>query len=255
MQMRVIIIKPILALPMRGVVFLIVSNVTSPAPSTSSTSSRPPSSARHRSSRARWTKKLHQWHWISSAICLIGMILFAVTGITLNHAGQIEAQPQVSTQQAQLPAELLASLTATAETKTPQAGQPAILPEPLVAWLHSQLALQVRNKPAEWSDDGIYLALPRPGGDAWLHIDLLDGAVEYEKTERGWIAWLNDLHKGRHTGLVWSWFIDIFALACLIFSLTGLLLLKLHSANRGMTWPLVAAGLVMPALLIMISLH
>ena len=34
--------------------------------------------------RSFWLKQLHQWHWISAAVSLIGMILFAVTGITLN---------------------------------------------------------------------------------------------------------------------------------------------------------------------------
>ena len=41
--------------------------------------------------RAWWRKTLHNWHWISAALCLIGMIAFAVTGITLNHASQIPA--------------------------------------------------------------------------------------------------------------------------------------------------------------------
>ena len=44
--------------------------------------------------RAYWLKTLHQWHWISSAVCLVGMLLFAVTGITLNHAAQIDAEPR-----------------------------------------------------------------------------------------------------------------------------------------------------------------
>ncbi|MBU2328652.1 MAG: PepSY-associated TM helix domain-containing protein, partial [Alphaproteobacteria bacterium] len=39
---------------------------------------------------AFWVRQFHTWHWMSSAICLVGMILFAVTGITLNHAGSIE---------------------------------------------------------------------------------------------------------------------------------------------------------------------
>ncbi|NIV36045.1 MAG: hypothetical protein GWN58_43325, partial [Anaerolineae bacterium] len=34
-----------------------------------------------------WLGTLRQWHWISSALCLVGMLLFSVTGITLNHAG------------------------------------------------------------------------------------------------------------------------------------------------------------------------
>ncbi|MBL8445053.1 MAG: PepSY-associated TM helix domain-containing protein, partial [Zoogloeaceae bacterium] len=62
---------------------------TSPAPSTDSTPSAP---AENHKRRAVWLRTLHQWHWISSAICLFGMFLFAVTGITLNHAGAIEAR-------------------------------------------------------------------------------------------------------------------------------------------------------------------
>src|SRR5690606_16470761 len=49
-----------------------------------------------KNNRAFWLRQLHQWHWISSAICLVGMLLFAVTGVTLNHAAEIEARPRVS---------------------------------------------------------------------------------------------------------------------------------------------------------------
>ena len=42
--------------------------------------------------RGFWLRTLHQWHWISSAICLLGMLLFTITGITLNHASRIEAE-------------------------------------------------------------------------------------------------------------------------------------------------------------------
>jgi hypothetical protein len=34
----------------------------------------PTSSAAKAASRARWLKNLHQWHWISSAICLMAML-------------------------------------------------------------------------------------------------------------------------------------------------------------------------------------
>jgi hypothetical protein len=148
--------------------------------------------------RAYWLKILHEWHWVSSAMCLIGMILFSVTGFTLNHAGQIDA---------------------------------------------------------EWSDDEIYLSLPRPGGDAWLRVSLTDGEAEYERTDRGWLSYLNDLHKGRNTGAAWSWFIDIFAGAALVFSITGLLILKMHAGNRPFTWPMVGMGLVIPVLLALLFIH
>ena len=40
--------------------------------------------------RSFWLKQLHQWHWISAAVSLIGLFLFAVTGFGLTwlHARQ-----------------------------------------------------------------------------------------------------------------------------------------------------------------------
>ena len=31
--------------------------------------------------KAFWTKQFYLWHWVSSAICLAAMLLFAVTGV------------------------------------------------------------------------------------------------------------------------------------------------------------------------------
>jgi len=194
-----------------------------------------------------WFGTLRQWHWISSAVCLAGMLLFAVTGITLNHAGQIEARPQVSQQQASLPAELQARLL----KAPPEQG----LPPALRAWLERTLELSLRGREAEWSDGELYIALPQPGGDAWLSLDLESGELEYERTDRGWISYLNDLHKARHTGLAWSWFIDLFAAACVIFSISGLLLLYRHAGHRPSTWPLVGLGVLIPLLLALLTIH
>ena len=108
---------------------------------------------------------------------------------------------------------------------------------------------------AEWSSDQIYLAKPRPGGDAWIAIDRETGAVTSEVSTRGWIAYLNDLHKGRNAGTAWGWFIDLFVFACIVFALTGLVLLWMHSRHRASTWPLVAAGLVIPALIALFLIH
>jgi uncharacterized protein len=203
--------------------------------------------------RAYWLKTLHQWHWISSALSLLGLLLFTVTGFTLNHAAQIESKPQVSTRRVQLPAALQAVIAAPADAadKLP----PAPLPPTVAAWVEAELKLDVAGRAAEWSPEEIYLSLPRPGGDAWLRIARDGGELEYERTDRGWVSYLNDLHKGRHTGAAWSWFIDLFALACLVFSITGLFILKMHAANRPSTWPVVAAGLVIPLLLALLFVH
>src|ERR1044072_7656759 len=59
---------------------------------------------------AFWKAQLRQWHWISSAICLAGLLLFAVTGFTLNHAGLIEAMPETITRDIKLSPTLRANL-------------------------------------------------------------------------------------------------------------------------------------------------
>ncbi|NMG67110.1 hypothetical protein GPA19_19395 [Azoarcus indigens] len=208
---------------------------------------------RRQARRSGWLKTLHQWHWISSALCLLGMLLFAITGITLNHSADIEAKPRIQTQEGQLPPVLLAQLKTQAESE-PQ-GEAARLPVELRSWLADELDIHARDAEAEWSADEVYLALPRPGGDAWLRVDLNEGALEYEDTDRGWIAYLNDLHKGRHAGTAWSWFIDIFAAACLVFSITGLFILQMHAGNRPSTWPIVGLGVVIPVLLVILFIH
>lgn len=200
--------------------------------------------------RGWWLKQLHLWHWVSSALCLVAMLLFAITGITLNHASRIEARPSVELRLAQLPTPLLTGLRAQAEE-----ADTSPLPETVSDWLRAELDLGVEAIEAEWSPEVIYLSLPRPGGDAWLSLDLVSGEVKHERTDRGWIAWLNDLHKGRHTGPVWSWFIDLFAVACVVFCLTGLVLLQMHARQRPGTWPVVGLGLVLPLLIALLFIH
>ena len=199
--------------------------------------------------RAYWLKTLHQWHWISSAVCLLGMLLFAATGITLNHARQIEASPQVTTRTATVPEPLLALARQAARDEV------ATLPLALSRWLETTWSVRSAGRVAEWTDGELYLSLPRPGGDAWVSVDTASGEATYEATDRGWIAYLNDLHKGRNTGPWWSWFIDIFAVAALVFSLSGLFLLQLHARQRPTTWPVVGLGVIVPLLIALLLIH
>ena len=210
------------------------------------TSSRP---ATKKSRKAFWLKQLHMWHWMSSAVSLIGLLLFAITGFTLNHAADIEGTPVVTQGAAQMPPALLARLKAAVP-----AAEKAPLPPAIAEWVESSFPVKASAE-AEWSADEVYLPAPRPGGDAWVAIDLATGAASSEITSRGWISYLNDLHKGRNSGGEWSLFIDIFAFACLVFAITGLFLLQLHSAKRKSTWPLVGLGLAIPAAIAIIFIH
>ncbi len=186
-----------------------------------------------------------QWHWVSSAVCLVGMGLFSITGITLNHASQIESKPTVAKVSDDLPPELLRALNGSATTSD----GPAALPAEVADWLRAKIRRPVPARAPEWSEDEVYLSMPGPGSDAWVSIDRETGRVEFEGTDRGWIAYLNDLHKGRNTGAAWKWFIDVFAVGTLVFCLTGLYLLYFHARHRSMTWPVVALGLVIPFLI------
>jgi uncharacterized protein len=201
-----------------------------------------------RKARQFWVKQLHSWHWISAAVSLIGMFLFAITGITLNHAGSISAEPRVTAQDSTLPRSHLTVLNRQSAASGP-------LPAAVAEKLDDLVALNPRGIPAEWSDEEVYVAMPGPGRDAWISIDRATGAVTAEHTDRGWVSYLNDLHKGRNTGTAWFWFIDVFAVACIVFTLTGLLLLQIHAKRRPSTWPLVAAGAAVPVIIAMFFLH
>jgi hypothetical protein len=201
-----------------------------------------------RRTRGWWLRQLHSWHWISAAVSLIGMLLFAITGVTLNHAASIGAEPIVAERSASLPAALLSSLEKPQSPTSP-------LPDPVAAYVASTIGLDPHGKAAEWSDAEVYVAMPRPGGDAWVSIQRADGAIAAETTDRGWISYLNDLHKGRNTGNVWFWFIDIFAVACIVFTISGLLLLNLHAKHRRLTWPIVGFGLALPVAIALFFIH
>ena len=198
--------------------------------------------------KAFWLKQLHMWHWMSSAVSLVGLLLFAVTGFTLNHAAEIEGAPVVAEKTAQMPTPVLATLSA-----GPSEGA-AMLPPAAAQWVEATFPVKARAE-AEWSAAEVYLPAPRPGGDCWVAIDRATGMATGEVTDRGWISYLNDLHKGRNTGSEWVLFMDIFSVACVIFCLTGLALLAVHARRRPSTWPIVLAGLLLPIVVLLVFVH
>ncbi|WP_335310429.1 PepSY-associated TM helix domain-containing protein [Sphingomonas phyllosphaerae] len=198
--------------------------------------------------RAWWARQIIAWHWVSAAVALAAMLLFAITGVTLNHAGSISADPVIAEATGKLPASLIGMLA-------PAARADAALPASVATAVRARVGVDVAGRAVEWSDSEAYVALPRPGGDAWVSIDRASGTIRAETTDRGWISYLNDLHKGRNAGAAWFWFIDVVAIACVLFSVTGLLLLQLHARRRPTTWPLVAAGVALPVLVAIFLIH
>lgn len=193
---------------------------------------------------------IRQWHWISAAVSLAGMLVFAITGITLNHAADIGSSADIRTLETQLPTPLLNHLQQVASEQ--QEGVPASLTQ----WLRSEHGIRLgSNASAEWTEQDVYVVMAGPGVDAWLAIDFEFNEVSYERTDRGWIAYFNDLHKGRDTGIAWSWFIDVFALVCVVFCVTGLILLFRQTRHRPMTWPVTALGVIAPLIILLVFVH
>ena len=215
----------------------------------SETAVQTPARNNRKAIRAFWLKQLHSWHWISAAVSLIGLMLFAVTGITLNHAAQIPSEPVTVETTAVLPPPLLVRLAAMPEETTDP------VPEAVARWAAQAFDVSLAGLPTETTLDEVYVALPRPGGDGWLTIDRSTGEALHETTTRGWVAYLNDLHKGRNTGTVWYWFIDVFAVACVIFAVTGFALTWMHARKRPLTWPLLGLGLLIPVAIAFLFIH
>jgi uncharacterized protein len=193
-------------------------------------------------------RTMHQWHWISAGVCLAALLLFSITGITLNHASAIGATPTVEKHAAQLPESLRAQLAGDHAAADP-------VPPPIADWIAHEFGLSARGAVPEWSDEELYLSAPGPGRDAWVSLDRASGTANSESTDRGWVAYFNDLHKGRNTGVVWMVFIDVVAAACLFFSITGLVLLVIQAKQRKSTWPLVTGGVGLVVALMIFFAH
>ncbi len=91
-----------------------------------------------------------------------------------------------------------------------------------------------------------------PGYAADARIDRESGHYNLTQTYHGFIAVINDLHKGRDTGPIWSAVIDISAVVLTVISLTGLTLLFYLKLRRK---PGLVVGLVGAAVIVAICLY
>lgn len=238
---------------------------------------------------------IRKYHWMSAALCFVCMLLFSITGITLHHSRILLPAPDITHMTGQLPPELLPILllhinekklavpepiekwlsenkkitlserrrteikkeggttdrkeketevkeTATKETQTKERTEKGKA--------ETLASTEVKTKP-----DKFNAAFNRPGVVEKITIHPVTGEFEYEKTDKGLLAYFNDLHKGKNTGMAWVYFIDLFAIACIIFSVTGFLLLQRYAKTRANTWPLLMAGFFLPVFFVMFLVH
>ena len=64
-----------------------------------------------------------------------------------------------------------------------------------------------------------------PGYSADVFFDRASGEYEVDEVAYGPVAVLNDLHKGRDSGVAWKWVIDVSGAFLVLISVTGLIML------------------------------
>lgn len=94
----------------------------------------------------------------------------------------------------------------------------------------------------------IVLDYQLPAGFATAYLKI-DGSSTLEFRKGSIITIMNDLHKGRHSGTVWPWVIDISAALMLVFSIAGLVLLLQNRKYRLTGLWLSGLGVLTPLLI------
>lgn len=174
-------------------------------------------------------------------------MVFAVTGFTLNHADIFETASDSEIREYTLTTEMVDRLGQVKGGDT--------VPPDIAAIIEQEVGVDLSGEAVDNQYGEISFALDRPGRDVKLTIDLNAGEVYSEEINRGAIGLLNDLHKGRHAGLVWGALIDLSALVFIIFAVTGLGLLLLQQRMRTSTLPLTSLGVVVPAIVYLLFVH
>jgi len=178
-------------------------------------------------------------HWALMVHIYISMagftlaLLFAVTGLTLNHQDFGWSEPRVVRSAITIDAHLV--------KEADQAALEKCLRE----------KLEIRSPATDYHDDPdqIQMTFAAPGKRTVVTLNRADGVGEVEKEDRGFLGKLGDLHKGFDTGRVWYWTIDLAAALLIVSSLTGMVTLIALRARRRTGFIVGALGSLMAVLI------
>jgi hypothetical protein len=156
------------------------------------------------------------------------VLLFAITGITLNHDDFGLSQPKMTKSTIALPAE--------------------ILEHPDRSALGGRLrdALGVRSPITDYREDPsqIQVTFAAPGRRTVVTINRAERTGDVETETRGLLGKLDDLHKGFDSGPAWYWIIDLTAVLLTLSAVTGMVTLVAFRARRRSGFMVAALGVV-----------
>ncbi len=176
-------------------------------------------------------------HIYLSMFGLFALLFFSLTGITLNHPdwffGRAQARSEVEGR---------------VDPRWVKPGDDAPVSKlDVVEFLRKSHG--VRGALVEFTTDEreCVVTFKGPGYSADAFLDRETGTYRLSETYQGFLAVVNDLHKGRDTGTAWSVVLDLSAALMSVASLTGLVLLFTLKRRRG---PGLLAALVGTALVV-----
>lgn len=182
-----------------------------------------------------WARRLHIY--VSMALLLV-VLFFSLTGITLNRPHlYVSESPNVDRNILSIPDRFFVLEQGKFSVdKTQLLNYLAI--EGKLSGKPSAMQMFSEVEEGELVEGELSLDYKGPGYNSTVFIDMVTQEAEIEITHYGAIAVLNDLHKGRNSGEVWAWFIDVSALLMVFFVLTGVCLLvpKKKSFSLGLKW-------------------
>jgi hypothetical protein len=173
---------------------------------------------------ARWL------HTYLSMFAFLILFFFAATGFTLNHAAWFDSQQKTVQRQGTLDSVWVAG-DANAVKKF----------EIEQYFVRTQ---GVKGQPGDFEVNATEcdVSFKGPGYEADVTIDRSTGKYQLTETRSGFVAVLNDLHKGRDTGEKWSVVIDVAAIGMTLVSLTGLTLIFFLTKRRAFGLMAIAIG-------------
>lgn len=180
-------------------------------------------------------------HIYVSMFGLAAVLFFSATGVTLNHPDWFFGARERSEQaEGQVDPTWL-------HADGPNGGAVAKLE--VVEQLRKTHGIRGALADFRVEDTECSVAFKGPGYAADAFIDRESGKYTLTQTYHGPVAVLNDLHKGRDTGLAWSLLIDASAVLLVVISLSGLVLLFYLKLRRGPGLVVALVGLVAVLLL------
>jgi hypothetical protein len=154
------------------------------------------------------------------------LLFFALTGITLNHQSAFTSDVKPHRFTGKLDESWM---------RAPDAKK-----DDIIAALRNRHGVKAALSDFRVDEDQVQVSFKGPGYAADGFIERATGKYELMESRLGFIAVVNDLHKGRDTGKAWAGIIDISAALMTLVSLTGLVLIFfLHKKLRAGLYALV----------------